>query len=837
MLLLKIRKLSLFFTLFVSFMAYCVALEDEPENVSNKIESITADGELKIVIYDRFDKFVPCNPYPSAIPYLQKSGIDLDALKQQKTAKEWGIEYGSLPVDSQFGARDGHFFVSTTKQFTMYGPNVAPQSRKYVLQLKISMPKDSSFSQSKVNLGIHQYGLYTGGPAFTQAITIEKGEEKTFYVAVDFHKDFPVFRPMIQVSGDITFEYFCIGEGRDDIVKDGMTLLEGTLQECSAIPDPQKSDYPDCRFVCHFEGNSVLAGVPCPQELSLVIEAFENYKLLGTNDLKAGDKVRLLIVSFEKLPDEQKTTQQADELNLFSLENYYVVGIYRIDKFTDDLSLALPASGIGFSGSPAKYISVFQRNINPPLTEDELRTQASAISGDLAEINRILAEYTQEKRHDLRGAFLKSWKAEQEKDKPGYNRINNIVWRNIDNSYWALPASYGFDVGEQKISEDKMQAILALHDFLEANGCQLIVSLVPNLYEISARVINKEFRNIPDFQTATIAKQLLENGIETVYASEEIIKNYNRYPFAFFYPSNGHPSDTTQDVLTEITAQKLTRYHFAETLDPKLFSSDFAPHVYNDDKNYGYPANCDIGKNTPGNAYCCRRVLYDGKVINPDHNSPVLVIGNSYIQTPMTFPDSFPTILSSKINIGIDSYRVGGYGPMTAIVQSLFSSPEKMLSGKKIVVLGIGTAHFLDGSRFNNIRKMDQLAMLLSGKTQKENFLFTSPIPIENTQYASVAPVTLFQIPQEGSLTIFDSILKNCNPAQEIVAIMPIAIDASADITLKINGTSIETPVSYVVMRVQNIGCKLPAGTTEITIEATGKPGTVFGIRNLSIFQ
>ena len=132
---------------------------------------------------------------------------------------------------------------------------------------------------------------------------------------------------------------------------------------------------------------------------------------------------------------------------------------------------------------------------------------------------------------------------------------------------------------------------------------------------------------------------------------------------------------------------------------------------------------------------------------------------------------------------------------------------------------------------------MDQLAMLLSGKTQKENFLFTSPIPIENTQYASVAPVTLFQIPQEGSLTIFDSILKNCNPAQEIAAIMPIAIDASADITLKINGTSIETPVSYGVMRVQNIGCKLPAGTTEITIEATGKPGTVFGIRNLSIFQ
>ena len=124
-----------------------------------------------------------------------------------------------------------------------------------------------------------------------------------------------------------------------------VTTVEGTIEERSLLPDPKKSDYPNCRFSAHFMGNTILSGEICPREVSLIIEGFENYKILNNNKINKDDKVVCSIIPFELLPEEEQATQIADDLELFLLESYYVLDIKTIKEFSDNEFI--PISGIG----------------------------------------------------------------------------------------------------------------------------------------------------------------------------------------------------------------------------------------------------------------------------------------------------------------------------------------------------------------------------------------------------------------------------------------------------------------------------------------------------------
>ncbi|MDD4817419.1 MAG: hypothetical protein PHI85_05560 [Victivallaceae bacterium] len=781
-----------------------------------------------------FTRLTKEKPYRSALPHLREIGIDCEKIQ---SPADWLIEWASIPADCVTGERNGHFFASTGQTVTMYGPFVTPESREYLLELTVSVPEKSDAPESRVSVGVYRYGLYSPGALREQQTeNVAKGERKTVSTVVRFRDDLPGFRPMIRISGDITLESLTVTRLNDDLSHDGLTIVEGTLEECSAIPDPAKSDYPDCRFVCRFVGNSIIRGEPCPKEFSAILEAFSGYKLMGTKGLKAGDKVRCLVVPFTRLSDEQKTTQQADDLNLFTLESYYVAGVSKIGNFADAIPAA-PASGIFFLGGGDKYVSIFDRQINPPVPAELRRLQTAAIADDLAEMKRLLAQYDEADKAELNREFTQKWRDEQTKDADGFNRVNGIVWRNVDNSFWCLPRSHMLIPASVTLPADKMAAVTALRDVLEANGCQLIVAIIPDSYSISARVINKDFRDIPDFQSAELVKQLSENGVEAVYIADELIRNYNRFPWPFFFPDNRHPSDTAQDVLTDMIARRLSRYGFPENLDSNLFSIIQAPHVYGDAAEYRYPVNCDIGENRPDAAYKCRKVLYDGKEINPDPESPVLVFGNSFIQTPMSFPDSFPTLLASKLNMGIMSYRSGGHGPMTTGIQQLFSDAEHILAGKQVMVLVQGTHHLLAAIRFNNIREMDRSAMLLSGKGSVAVYEVKSNTPPGSTAFNWLNNQNLFAISSTGKDIVADVDEPGWDPTRDAVAVIPTCLAAGSPANFILNGAAAEIPQCYEKFSHIPVICKIPAGTSRLRIEVAGKPGTVLSIPNITIYQ
>ena len=502
------------------------------------------------------------------------------------------------------------------------------------------------------------------------------------------------------------------------------TIVEGEIVKRSDLPDPKKSDYPNCRFAVHFKGNTIISGEPCPKELVLVVEGFENYRILSTNNLKAGDKVLCAILPFDQLPEDYQSTQQADDLELFLLERYYVVDIKPIKRCAD--SELAPTSGIYFSGGNEEYISIFDRHINPPLPAHIDADQAFSIKKDKEKMAVLLGGIDYRELKKINRQFRDAWEREKAKDPPNYNRVAGIrsaksyVWRNLGNSFWTLPEKYYGIMGKpDKLSQQVLDSFLSLKRALEANGVHLIVSLVPNMNEISARVILNEYKDFPDIQSATYVKQLSEIGIETIYASDQIIKNYNRYPFAYFIPEDSHPSDTVQDVLSDILADRLKRYGIIQDLDPSLFSVTQFHHTFGENKAFKFPENCDIGKNQANKSYTCREILYKGEKIKSTKESPVIIIGNSFIKTPMSKSEALPALLSYKLRSSVYWYRISGHSIFSVFLIQLLSNPDIYLKNKKVFIIQVGTMHLtnynLNGTMLD-IAKLDRERMILNNK-------------------------------------------------------------------------------------------------------------------------
>ena len=226
---------------------------------------------------------------------------------------------------------------------------------------------------------------------------------------------------------------------RDKIRNANVTIVEGKLSERSELPDPTRSDYPDCRYTAHFFGNSILSGEPCPRELNLIVEGFSGYAALPSNDLKQGDRIRCAIVPFDDLKEEYQSTQQADDLSLYSLESYYVLEVDTIDSFADPGPF--PSSGILFSDSSyhgiERYVSVFDRKINPPVSPEVAEAQKASIRDDLKKMNDLLDGYDENRIRSVDRAFEDAWRNECAKDAGGRNRVGNIVWRDMGGSFWA----------------------------------------------------------------------------------------------------------------------------------------------------------------------------------------------------------------------------------------------------------------------------------------------------------------------------------------------------------------------------------------------------------------
>ena len=660
-------------------------------------------------------------------------------------------------------------------------------------------------------------------------------------VPIEINHTIPVAVPAItpeEAESRNDFALFLLG-------KDNKTVVEGEILARSELPDPERSDYPNCRFTVHFRGNAILLGEPCPQEMVLIIEGFDNFIPLITNSLQTGDKVICTIIPFVELPEDFQSTQVADDLNCYHLEQYYVVEIDVVKQFKSNEFM--PISGIQFQTQKENYISIFERQINPNVSQQIIDAQNNCIQKDLGRINNLLTGYDNNKINEINQKFQEYFNKIKNDDRDGYNRVkykkNTYIWRNIDNSFWCLPVDYTFLEKPDTLTAETLDSFSALKRACESNGVQLIISLVPDLYVISSRVINKSFCDIPDFQTATFAKQLMDIDIECIYASDFIIKNYNKYPFAFLFPSDPHPADTAQDVLTDILAERLKRYSLKSDLNPLLFSETREGAYL---ERGSFPAQCDIGDNKEGECYLYRRIYYNGGAI-PKKGSSVMIIGNSFTNIPF---NATPSLISLKTNSSIDYYRMGSYGPFSELLFLFLSRPEYFLKDKKVLIMQVGTEHLRTVNNNNtmlNIAQIDADLLKINNKTKKSVLFLQQEDDSTIPDYVNWGGII---IDKRNILTIqSDSIMSvisfniseemNLDKTKSLTLLIPSICFKNNSCSLIVNGQTKqltgytqEKTGKYIVLCFD-----LPSDTEEITVNASGAPGTLFSIKEIQIWQ
>lgn len=805
-------------------------------------EKLLGSGEFALVFSDHFNGDKSPLLSKTFEDILKEKGYDVDEFKKRRIPSDWTIEYYTIPADTSFRTTDdGYSIVSPKESICFIGQRMNGMRSSFRIELTV---KNLSDEESEVSLGIHNTGPVKNGHNTLVTEKINSKEIKTIKVELSVFEQFALIAPTVSVKGSIVLTDLSIYR-RD---YDEFTIVEGEIIERSALPAPEDTDYPDCRYTAHFVGKTILSGMPCNKELALSIDGFLKKKLLPTT-IKPGDKIRCAIIPVASLPDDLASIQEADDLSLFNLDSYFVTSYYIISSYSD-FSTNYNAS-IPFKSDTFEFTSAFNQGFNPPIPESVKDAQNTKIKKDLEEANKMIA-YIEENKDDIEKRFQDAWTKEKKRFPDGFNTIKNgsIYWRNIDNSFWCLPSNYSLiPQTPYRISKDRIDAIVAFKDFLESNGVQLIVSLVPDWYEISSRIINPAFKNIPDLQCAIYVKQLSEAGIECPYEVTKILENYNRFQFAYFFPSNDHPSTTTQYSIAEEMVDRLSRYDIKPNLNPSSFSHAKA----NEPSPFGvfFPSNCDIGTNDANEEIVGEMVYYDGKLVQQDPSSKIIVFGNSTAYSPgkMTGGQhSFSAFLSEKMLYPVDDYIVGAEGPMTTLVQRVFEHPDAFLKDKRVVILQMPMKHAITTRPWNNIAEMDRKRLKLNGKKLVDTFHISGNGDYANEivrvysrnawkRFEGKNDIKCFD---DQKFEIFDQVLSNIDTSKPIVcAVQTLRIALYDPPTLIVNGHEELIPATHDtgVLFWQDVYFDLPAGTSQLKIELQGKKNTLVGFNKVLIFQ
>lgn len=616
---------------------------------------------------------------------IAAAGIEPSALAGLRAPAEFQVNWavvgkGALPPE--VSSSGGGVTISCGGMLPLFARTPIPVAdmREYIAEYEIS-------GKGELVLGAYGYGT-DSYPNALETHKLDSAEPVTFRVPLGFKLPVDQFRPVLGVNGNVHVSKFVIYAAA---VRPG-SVVEGELLEVSKLPDPATADYPDCNYTAKFRGHQIVRGESVPCDINLVLPGFRNRELSRAAAFKPGDQIRVKLVAFGALPPAGQQISQADDLQLLELESFSAEDAIPVSRYAS-IDRTVP-----FRGPQDQVTSIFDLKINPPVSANAAAAKEAAVRRDLNALQIKLAALGVAE-DELNRDFSEIWSSRRQ----GLARLpdTDLFWGAADGAFFALPGEYAL-LRPQPLPEEKVRAITALKDFCEANGVQLIIQVIPDMYALSARVLNPEFRRVADIRSAEAAKQLLEQGVEAVYTMDDLLRGYGEFEFTFCYPANGHPAEGCQQILTRQAAQRLARYGLAA--DPAAkFTSARLP-MYGD---MAYPSGVDVGSHHAGEPILCRHVMNNGQAIASDPKSPVLVIGNSFIQTPMP-ADTYGAYLAEKIGFVPHIFQVSGDDSIDVIVFELSRNPRLYLSGKKAVILPISAAFLLCDKPFVNLRTLDE---------------------------------------------------------------------------------------------------------------------------------
>ena len=796
--------------------------------------SLVSDDRISntstITIADRYDVI------------FQKNGVikKREELSKKRIPVQWTIDLNTLTGNCDFEkTEDGYRISSPDGVFKIQAPT------KYVLNTTtgISFELSCNSPETKVKAGIEESGMFRPGKEYMGELSgIQDDEFINFQISSLDH--FDQFRAFLEITGDVTIHSFRIFQKE---VK-GTTYLEGQITERSELPDPKKSDYPNCRYTAQFEGNVIKAGEACPKELALIVDGFEDFKTLKSDAVKKGDKILCTIIPYDMLSEEEQSIQQADDLNLFALENYYVLAMRKINSYAEGDNEHFPSSGVYFTDNKQEHISIFDQHINPLVSKELQQAQEKAIAEDLEKVNKMLDGYDDDKIKEINASFVQAWKEEKAKDPPGYNRVivdhnSQILWRKIDNSYFSISPGMSTLIAKSTVSDETVEALVELKKALEANGVHLIVSVIQNREPIVARIINEKFRDIVDYQTYSNIKILLEHGIEAISPSKEAVEHFNEEAFTYNVGADGHPSILIQKNASEILAGRIARYNLPKRLKRELFSLDEVDHKFwGYDPMKCYPDNCDVAPHNPGDRIKVKKPTLQKDYSFTNKNSEILVVGNSFTVSPYS-SGGLISWLTYFSETDVSYYEYTMNGPATVFIDNLLLNPEKYLKGKKVAIIQFALSHLLT-VRWHNIAKIDRELKLFSTSKLIESFDDIHVSADMSNLYETVRQTKAvipggFDVKTEiEPFELARFMPKKTDKTKGVIVVIPACL-LYGSVQIVVNSVELSLPSSWDVKKTsyQSLIYKLPPDTTEISVTVKGSPNSYFVLKDIQIWQ
>lgn len=801
-----------------------------------------ASRGMDLVYDDKMNKYTSVSIAESFDETFKKNGVTKtrSELLTRKIPYQWSIDFNTLTGNCDFDRVDNGYNISSPDGVLTIN---TPIRQILNTTTGFSFELSGKTAETKVRIGIEEFGLFRPGKTYVGELT-GVFEEEYIHFEVSALEHFDSVRPFLEIRGEATIHGLRIYQKE---IK-GTTCLEGQISERSILPNPKKSDYPNCRYTAQFEGNVIKAGTACPQEVVLIINGFEDFKTLKTDSLKKGDKVICTIIPYDSLSDEEQSIQQADDLNFFTLDNYYLLAAHKINEFAEGDNAQFPASGVYFSDNKHDYISIFDQHINPDVPKELQESQAKAIAEDLIDINEMLKDYDDEKIMEINTAFAYAWNEEKAKDPPGYNRVtvdqnSEILWRKIDESFFSIKPSFSPIISKTTVNDETVEALVELKKALEANGVQLIVSIIQNREPIVARIINEKFRDIVDYQTYSNVKILLEHGVEAISPSKEVVEHFNEEVFAYNVGGDDHPSILAQKKASEILAERIARYNLPKRLKRINYTFVEVEHrFWGSDPLKQYPDNCDIAPHKPGDKILVRKPELQKGFSYTNKNSEILIVGNSFTVSPYS-SNGLISWLTYYAETDVSYYEYTMNGPATIFIENLLLNPEKYLRGKKVVVLQFALSQLLN-VRWHNISIIDKELKCFSTSNLIESFddihVETEISSLNDTARQTRALIPGgFDVKTKADPFELVKISPNkTNKNKGFVVVIPACL-LSGSVQIVVNSIEHSLPSSWDNNKssYQSLIYELPAGTAEISVSVKGNPNSCFVLKNIQIWQ
>jgi hypothetical protein len=773
---------------------------------------------------------------------LKKKGVDFNKINSLKIPKGWGVSYNNffikniIPYKLEFIKENGKniWHIKSKDSVTVYSPLLLA-NYKYLLKIDIV-----ENSKGEINPYFCRYTSsfkWAGKKSFPE-IKINKFGSYYSYLDMSNKPDGSV-RLALAIKGDMKISKIALYP-LNNAGYEFQSTIEGEILAISKVPSVKKTNYPDCYYTAKLRVHNILSGQAVPRIVQLVIPAFYNYKLTPFTALKKGDKLQLRICPFEKISKKAKSIQQADDLAMFEFEKYFVLGSQTLKSFSRISGIVNYADGV-------KYESGFEKSINPPISLKAEKARKEAIAQELKYINAKLKEISG-KEKQINESFNKSWAETQKK----YDNLDNKIWGKIGNGFFALPKNYTLIPAKRYFLKKNIAAIKILKEYLNIQGVQFIVQVIPSISSVAARVFNPQYAKYIDYESAGVTKELLDNGIEAVYTTDAIVKRAKDYEFCFFYPSDEHPAYGCQDVMTDLMLMRLKRFGLKPNLKKEYFSIKLGFGIY--DVRCKYPEKVNIGTNKANTPVLTKNISYKKKFLNFSRKSKVLVVGNSYIQTPMK-AGAYSSLLAMKSlylpdNCSIGNYDMGNSGTASSIPIKLLKKKEQYLLGKKVCILPI-SVKYLTNQKIVNLKDIDLLLKNLTNRRE----LYKHKIISQNISlkpfkeycrtwwldFMNINPESKqLQFKKKGCIYTFAEFdIPGKMQKKEIVVFVKLVIFPKCSGQLVINGFSNYSEARRRNSEWQIITTKLAANTKKVKIsfKDTNKDNVVIAVDKISIYQ